>query len=184
MIDLRQTTQYTKYMQGLGWIVFGKPGNFAYIKKLPFVGHFIKFQRPSSADSSFIKQLIIKYKPFQVVVEPSNKYQVSIVKNLGFKQSKSYFVPSKTIQVDLTKSENQLMNEMHYKTRYNIKKAMISKLEALNSKDIESFASFWQKCALLQRGMYLSQKHEILGIFKSFGGNAHIITVKKNGAIL
>ena len=71
---------------------------------------------------------------------------------------------------------------MHYKTRYNIKSGKRLKVKVhsvsgngKSSKDIETFASFWQECALKQRGMFLGQKKEIIELYKAFGGKAHLI---------
>jgi len=187
MLDLRQTSEYAKYMQSLGWAVDGKTGSFAYIRKFPIVGNFIKLQRPQRVNNKIIERLIEKHKPFQFVIEPrsaSPQGKPNILSDLGFRQSKSYFVPSKTIQIDLTNSEKRLLSKMHYKTRYNIKKALSNKLQAVSSKDIREFADFWQKCALTQRGTYLSQKNEIGKIYKAFDKNAHLVLVKKNNELL
>ena len=54
------------------------------------------------------------------------------------------------------------------------------KFQISNSNDIESFADFWQECALKQRGMFLNQKKEIIEIYKAFGKNAYVISVMKH----
>lgn len=179
MLDLRQSPKYAKYMEGIGWRVEKINGVFAYIRKIPIVGNVIKIQRPEKIEKNKVRNLVQKYRPFQIFIEPINQDQVSSVKRLGFKASKSYFVPSKTIHIDLTKSENLLLKEMHYKTRYNIKKINHQLLTINYSSDIKSFADFWQKCALKQRGMFLSQKNEIIKIFDAFAKNAQIVFVQK-----
>jgi lipid II:glycine glycyltransferase (peptidoglycan interpeptide bridge formation enzyme) len=171
-------------MQSLGWNVEGQTGNFAYVKRFPIIGNFIKLQRPTNLSSQQIDKLIKKYKPFQFIIEPAKSDQQLLVKKHGFKQSRSYFVPSRTIRIDLTKSEKKLLYAMHYKTRYNIKKALHNGLHTKISKDINAYAQFWQRCALTQRGMYLSQKNEIIQIFNEFGKNAHLIYVTKNSILL
>lgn len=184
MPDLRQTSAYAKYMHSLGWTVEGKPGNLAYIRKFPLIGNFIKMQRPVRLNHQLIDSLIGKFKPFQFIVEPTNALQQSILTKHRFRQSKTYFVPSKTIHIDLTSPETELLKKMHYKTRYNIKQTIRNKLRTVNSTDIAYFADFWQKCAFAQRGMYLSQKKEIENIFSAFGKNARIILVKKDNIVL
>jgi len=177
MKDLRQTEQYAKFMESIGWIVERKNGVNYFIKKFPLFGSFIKIQRPDKIDLSFIRDLVHRYRAFQTVIEPKNQNQVSSIKNQGFRQSKTPFVPAKTIHVNLTKSEKLLLSGMHYKTRYNIKKPNHQSLTITHSKDIISFADFWQECAKTQRGMFLSQKNEIVNLYKAFEKKADIIIV-------
>jgi len=180
MLDLRQTSEYAKYMKAIGWIVDGKLGSFAYIKKFPIIGSFIKIQRPEIISDKAIMRLSKKYRAFQIVIEPKSTVHGSLLTEHGFHQSRSYFVPSKTIHIDLTSSERRLLTDMHYKTRYNIKKAMSNKLQVTSSKDIDGFANFWQKCAREQRGMFLSMKKEMTGLYNAFRKNAYIITVSRH----
>ncbi len=184
MLDLRQTSNYSKYMSSLEWKIEKINGVYAYIRKIPILGNIIKIQRPEKISYQMIKQLIDQFKPFQIIIEPKYSSQISLLTSHNFRLSKSYFVPSKTIQIDLAKSEKQLLSEMHQKTRYNVKKNTNYKLQITNSKDIVYFADFWQECALKQRGMFLSQKKEIVDIYNAFGKDAHIVSVKKDNEIL
>lgn len=180
MRDLRQTPEYANYMRSIGWSIEKLGKDFAYIRKFPLIGSFIKIQRPRQFNNTTTEVLSKKYRAFQIIIEPSNKNHELSIKISGFKQMRSYFIPPKTIHIDLTKSEKKLLQEMHYKTRYNIKKAGDYNLKLTISKDISAFASFWQECARKQRGMFLSQKREIVEIYKAFKDNAKIVTVKKD----
>lgn len=177
MIDLRQTSKYAKFMESIGWRGERKNGVNYFINKFPLVGSFIKIQRPEKINFKHINRLAKKYRAFQVVIEPKNTSHRSLVISHRFHQSKIPFIPAKTIYIDLTKSEQQLLKEMHHKTRYNIKLSKRLKLKVKNSKDINQFAEFWQECAKKQRGMFLSQKKEIIQLYKTFNKNADIITV-------
>lgn len=182
MVDLRQTLEYAKYMESIGWIVERIDNTNYFIKKIPLIGSLLKFQRPEKLVKKEIhtaKKLSEKHRSFQIIIEPKNSLQEKIILKDGFKKSKSYFVPSKTILIDLTKSEKTLLSEMHHKTRYNIGKAKRNKLQLTESKNINKFAEFWQKCAKTQRGMFLSQIDEINEIYKAFGKNARLILLKK-----
>jgi lipid II:glycine glycyltransferase (peptidoglycan interpeptide bridge formation enzyme) len=184
MIDLRQTSEYARYMKSIGWTVEKINLTYAFIRKFPFLGNFIKIQHPEKLNSKHIHELIHEYKPFQIIIEPKSNLQVSDIKHMGFKQSKTYFVPSKTIQINLGKSEKQLLKDMHHKTRYNVKKTIRDKLKVISTKNINQFANFWQDCALKQRGMFIPQKKEIVEIYKAFGKNAHLLLVMKSQKIL
>jgi lipid II:glycine glycyltransferase (peptidoglycan interpeptide bridge formation enzyme) len=51
--------------------------------------------------------------------------------------------PSKTLILDLTKSEEELLKEMHQKTRYNIKLSEKKKVKVVEA-GLERFDDFWQ----------------------------------------
>lgn len=177
MRDIRQTKEYANFMRNIGWVVERKSGVNYFIKKLPLIGSFIKTQRPEKIDFNQINRIAKKYRAFQIVIEPKNTSDKLQVTGNKFKLSNSPYLPSKTIHINLTKSEKQLLKEMHHKTRYNIRKIKNYKLKIINSKDIQSFADFWQECSLKQRGMFLSQKKEIVELYKAFDKNAYLILV-------
>lgn len=91
----------------------------------------------------------IKVKAFLVKIEPNVlKYDKKIKHKLlkmGFVKDKSPMLPTKTIWLDLRKSQERLLREMHYKTRYNIKKhqqkVKIIKGSKVNNKQLKKFLS-------------------------------------------
>ncbi len=121
MLDLRQTPQYTKYMEYIGWIVERIDGVNYFIKKFPLIGSVMKIQRPEKIDFNQINKIAKQYHSFQIVIEPLNINHQSLTIKNGYKQSKSPFVPAITIHIDLTKLEKELLREMHYKTPVRVK---------------------------------------------------------------
>lgn len=184
MTDLRQGTEYATYMKGLGWIVERIGGVSYFIRKIPIVGSVLKIQRPQSIQYDTIELLSKKYRVFQIILEPKKVVDQKSLAARGYHQSINYFAPSKTLRINLEKTVKKLLSEMHYKTRYNIKKGGQKGLVVKKSNDILMFADFWQRCANDQRDMYLSQKREIVGIYKAFGQNSYITTVTKNRALV
>lgn len=174
--DLRQNKNYPSYMQDLGWGTDEYKGVHIYFKKILF-WRFVKVQRPNNLIvKEFNSYLLRKYRHSTLYVEPASVKQYEEFVNSKFKKYKSPFLPSKTIQIDLGKSEDQLLKEMHYKTRYNIIHNLKlnnqnSKLRIQTTNNIEEFAEFWQRCAG-QRGMFLSQKKEIRAIYNAFSKDA------------
>ena len=55
-------------------------------------------------------------------IEPQEKIDESLLKKSGFIKGKD-IQPRKTLMLDITKTEEELLNQMHYKTRYNIRLA-------------------------------------------------------------
>ena len=70
MKDIRQTQQYSNYLQKNGWIIENNKGNYIFIRKIPIIGSIIKIQRPEFIDYKKIKELENKYKAFQIIIEP------------------------------------------------------------------------------------------------------------------
>lgn len=182
MIDLRQTPEYAKYMESLGWeVVRFQVLGYRYqvfVRKIPFLGKIAKLQRPERQVNIKVIQNFIKNHNVSVMyVEPQIPLAYSI--SPTFSLSKTAFLPSKTILVDLKKSEERLLKEMKPKTRYNIKIAKKNGVVVKKSQDIESFVKLWHSQAL-KRGMFLSQKKEIEGLFKFFDKRALLLLAFSN----
>lgn len=184
MIDLRQTENYSKYIKAIGWMVEKRGGIYYFIRKISFIGSVIKIQRPEEIRYKDIRILGAKYKAIQIIMEPKNKDQELRIKNKGFKLSRSPYLPTKTLQIDLTHSISKLLKDLHPKTRYNMGKAKRNNVQILKSNEIHIFANFWQERALKERGMLLSQKNLIKSIYKAFGKNVQLYLAKLDNNIL
>src|SRR3989344_1660001 len=147
MLDLRQTPEYVKYANLIGWKTERIHGVNYFIKKFPIIGSFIKIQRPKKIDFNQINRVAKRNRAFQITIEPKDFTYNTRLTTRDFKQNKSPFLPSKTIHIDLTKTEKQLLSQLHPKTRYNIKIAKRNKLKIIRSNDTELFANFWQECS-------------------------------------
>lgn len=176
-MDLRQTPQYAKYLKDLKWIVEEKDGVYYFIKKIPVLGSVIKIQRPKTVNLNFIDELAKKHRAFQIIIEPIQTSNFQLLTSNSYKLAKSSYLPTKTTVIDLKLSEEEMLKRMHYKTRYNIKKAKNLKLRVQKSNDINLFADFWQNCALKQRGMYIPQKKEIHAMYKAFKNKCSLVFV-------
>lgn len=98
--DLRQTKEYAKYLELIGWKVEKVP-DWLYIKKIPLLPwSMAKLQRAKNVDWKLVERVRKKYRIIKLITEE--------------------MVAKKTIWVDLRKSEKQLLAEMRSKTRYNI----------------------------------------------------------------
>lgn len=171
LIDLRQTKEYANYVRSLGWEVDEFQSTYIYVKRFLF-WKFVKVQRPHDLSvHGFNKYLLKKFRFSTVYLESGSQFQYEEFLKLGFKKYNSPYLPSKTIQIDLTKTEAQLLSQMHYKTRYNIKK--MEDIGVTKTEDIEKFADFWQRCAK-DRGMFLDQRREIALLYKAFEQSSDI----------
>lgn len=179
MIDIRQTQRYASYLNKLGWTVERKAGVNYFIKKLPFIGSIIKVQRPEEIKINIIKNLAKKYHARKIVIEPKTKIDKNYLKRVGYKLSKSPFLPTKTLQLDLSKSREQLLKLFKKDARRAVKKT-----EGLIPKrniKLESFRKKWKHSVGLKR--YVPPTSHLKALKKSFKEDCLFLTIENSGAI-
>lgn len=172
MTDLRQTPEYAQYMKSLGWQAVSLDNNLVYLKNIPLIGKIAKLQRPKSEIiESSLTTFIDQNKVSVFYIEPNTG---NGFKNLNFKTSKSCFLPSKTIHMDLKLSEQEILKQIKKKTRYSVRLAQKQNLCVTKSQDVALFIKMWEISAR-KRGMWLPQKKEILSLWNAFKDNTHCL---------
>ena len=205
MKDFRQSAQHVNYLKETGWLVEKLGGSFVFIRRLPLIPvSVLKIQRPEKLpDFSKIDQLARKHRAISVTIEPTNRNQVPMksrippalprvlgttgigevgrlkIRNYGYKLSKSPYLPTKTIQLDLAQSQESLLAQMKKDARYSLRKigCRSNCFEAKNEKEIERFYRAWRR-AVGWRKLIPSLKN-IKILKKSFGQNAFFLAFKK-----
>lgn len=180
MIDLRQTEKYASYMRNLGWKVERIQNINYFIRPFFIFGSFMKVQRPQKIDIKIIVQLQKKHRVFNIIIEPKHEKDILHITGYGLRSSSPY-LPSKTIHIDLTKSETQLLKEMRHKTRYNIKQAQKKGVEVKVSKDIKLFSDMWKHAKFSRRIMGTK---DITELYKAFGKDAYLLLAYKESELL
>jgi lipid II:glycine glycyltransferase (peptidoglycan interpeptide bridge formation enzyme) len=154
MKDLRQSPEFAHFMEKIGWTVKKEKGIQIYIRHLPILGNFIKIQRPEvKISTGELENLAKKYKAFAIQLNYS---------------------PTKTLRLDLKKSEKEILKQMKKDCRYEIRKAEREKILVKQSLDIESFIKIWHENAF-KRGFWIPFDKEIRSIYHSFGRNAYLL---------
>lgn len=179
MKDIRQSQKYADYLSQTGWEVERFKGVNHFIKKIPLFGSFIKIQRPEKLRAADIKIIIKKYRGFQVVIEPTNEKDEKLIIKQGFRQSRSPFLPSRTICIDLRKSKEELLLGFKKDCRGAIRKNEKTKFEKIQS--IKKFRDCWKKSVGLKR--YVPSLSQLLVLKKSFGEDALFLNKNDSGAI-
>jgi lipid II:glycine glycyltransferase (peptidoglycan interpeptide bridge formation enzyme) len=83
---------------------------------------------------------------FEPMIEIGNrKLKIGNLQELGFLRSSKSLQPQKTIVLDLAKNEEELLSDMHQKTRYNIRLAKKRGIKISEEKNKgEYFEKFWK----------------------------------------
>ena len=96
---------------------------------------------------NYLKNLAREQKSFYIKIEPLDDKVIEVLHEYGFRKSKKEIQPSRTVIMDLDKSEEELLAAMHHKTRYNIKVAEKNSLTFKAEKDLDAFWKLLQQTA-------------------------------------
>lgn len=114
-MEIQQSPQYAAYIKALGWNVVKIKTQFAYIKPLPFVGGLCKLQRIKTLpEISVLLTLCKHYHIRRLAVEPDCSVSQGAFTAWAtrakpyIRLNTDYFLPTKTIRIDLTASEQVL----------------------------------------------------------------------------
>jgi len=185
MNNIRQTKNYAAYLTQIGWKVERIKNTNYFLKKIPIVGYILKVQRPKKIDFTQITTLTKKYKLFQVIIEPELTPSLRSMTFFphtqllahGYKLSKSPYLPSKTIFLDLKKPWTKLLKDMKKDARLAIKNYDEDKNPIVSIKDVNAFYYAWKKTVGLKR--YVTPLKHLLTLRKSFKKNC-IFLVAQN----
>src|SRR3989344_6059735 len=99
----------------------------------------------------YLKELSKESKSVFVKMEPLSDIVVESMFKRGMKKSKKQIQPSKTVIINLNLPEEDILERMHHKTRYNIRLAEKKNLRLEESTDIETFWGLLQRTARKDR---------------------------------
>jgi len=168
MSDIRQSLEFSKYLEKLDWqthelrikttassVSREDQELRIYVRKIPILGNFVKIHHPPVAlTNDDLKELAKKYKAFSVQIT---------------------FSPSKTLVLDLKPSLEKIFDGFSKDTRYEIRKAQENKIPVKLSDDISSFAKMWTETAL-RRHFWIPFEKEIKALYESFGSKAFLLS--------
>src|SRR3989338_9654664 len=121
-------------------IPFGK--NYLYVPHGPEISFGeIQSGLKNEIDNflKYLKDLGKENKSIFVKMEPLDDVVMEVIYRKGLKHSKKSIQPTRTVLVDLNLPEEELLDRMHHKTRYNIRLAEKHGLQAEDSNDVETF---------------------------------------------
>jgi lipid II:glycine glycyltransferase (peptidoglycan interpeptide bridge formation enzyme) len=173
MVDIRQSIQYANYLKREGWIIERIDRVNYFIRKFPILGSFMKVQRPEKINFNTIDILCRKYRVFQVVLEPNlsisggfSAIHKSIIDD-GYKLSKSPYLPSKTLQLDLSLPMNRLIDSMKKDARQAIRRGDTKLIHEYSSpNEIKKWREGWKASVNYKR--YVPGETQLINLKKSF----------------
>jgi lipid II:glycine glycyltransferase (peptidoglycan interpeptide bridge formation enzyme) len=185
MTDLRQTIQYANYLESLGWTVERIEENNYFIRKLPLIGSILKIQRLKKINFDTIDKICRKYRVFQVILEPnlavadSVTFEHTSLLHHGFKLSKSPYLPSKTLQINLTQSKEKIYAHFSKDCKYNIKRGDNVRVKEYSTpKEIGRWHEAWKKSVKFTR--YVPPADQLINLRKSFPDNYSLFLASHN----
>jgi lipid II:glycine glycyltransferase (peptidoglycan interpeptide bridge formation enzyme) len=184
--DVRQSINYSKYLKSQGWVVERVKNTNYFIKKIPLLGSVLKIQRPINLDFETIKKLESKYRVFQTIIEPDLTSVVNSFSNIhnlllsnDYKLSKSPYLPSKTLHLDLTSPEKEIYNNFTKDCKYSIRKGEGLKITNYSTlEELEIFHNAWRSSVNFKR--FVPSLTSLINLKKSFPNNHSIFLTSHN----
>lgn len=188
-MDVRQSPLWAEYLNELGWTVVKIDSNYAYLKKIPFVGKLIKIPRADPfIDLSKIdklakteKALFVKLEP---LIETKDPTSIGVKRQLvkgGFREDKWTLAPSKTIVIDLSKKSDDLLKWLEKDTRYSLRMAERNGVLVKETNDLDNFRKMYKDTAR-RKGFWVAEK-ELTTVWQVFTAKnaAKILTAYSEG---
>lgn len=187
MIDIRQSSQYADYLSSLGWTVERIDEVNYFIRKLPLIGSILKIQRPKEINFGTIDKLCRKYHVFQIIIEPDLTPTASAIPGFnhnlllhnGFKLSKSPYLPSETLQIDLTQTKDKIYANFTKDCKYSIRMGENVKVKQYSTPDeITKWREAWRNSVKFTR--YVPPLQQLLNLRKSFPSDCSLFLASHN----
>jgi len=189
-----QTKAWADFRLEWGNEVLKTKYGYLTLHRIPFlnkkIGMFIRGPKPTKTMLAGLKKIAKKHNLIFIKLEPNVKKDSKLTKlliNSGATPGKTLFTPT-TFQIDLTKSEEELLKSFHPKTRYNIRYA--ERKEVIVKED-NSDSAFDRYIELMRetverQGFYAhSEKyHRLMWKHLKKAGIAHLLVAKHQGKIM
>lgn len=132
----------------------------------------------------YLKELAKKEKAIFIKAEPLNDNVAQFLAKNKFERSKKEIQPSRTVILDLTQTEDQILDKLHHKTRYNIKVAEKNGITVQGSTrqgstlPVDNLEDFWKLMKkTAKRDKFSSHPKEYYEkLLNFFSGNSQIST--------
>jgi lipid II:glycine glycyltransferase (peptidoglycan interpeptide bridge formation enzyme) len=152
------------------------------------LGSILKVQRPEEIRIDIIRKFARRYCTFQIIVEPRTEFDAKYLTSIGFKLSKGPYLPSKTLQIDLTQTQKDIFRHFKKDARYAIKKVydpgcnrrgsdLVTKVYSTPD-EIIKWRDAWKNSVKFDR--YVPPVDQLLNLRKSFPGSYSLFLASHN----
>ena len=178
-MDIRQTPEYAKYLNFLGWKTAKVNDGQIFIKRFPLIGSIIKVQRiHPPIPFGEIEKIAKENRTFLIQIDQELEQSGRVEewksrktepwKEYGYKINKTPYFPTKTIHIDLTQSEQNIFNSFSEAKRRAVRRAQKNNIIIKEAQDYQEFLwlkkrSLWEKPVIP-----IATGHEIGNLYKAF----------------
>lgn len=187
IIDIRQSPEWLLYLEFLGWKKFTTSLGINGALKVSNLGRVIKVQRPkniTSQDIAQIEEIAQKRRISFIKIEPSLTQNLQILESAGYFPNGSPLCPPSTIFIDLTKTSQELWEDLSQSCKYSIKRAQRegAKVDFFISPSEENIAKFYKihSATGKQKGFYVQSLADIQKKVDLFKEKAILATVSSS----
>ncbi len=170
MHNFLQSKKWEELQKAVGRKVWRIGETLVIQHDLPFKKNYLYSPRgPIGLMDEFlnkVKEIAQKEKSIFLKIEPDLNFNQNIS---NFEKSDKEIQPSKTIVLNISKSEDELLGQMHSKTRYNIRLAQKKGIEIEESQNIDSFIKLLKETARRDK-FYLHPDDYYRKIFQNLNG--------------
>lgn len=145
-MEIQQSSAYAQYIRSLGWIVERVDGVFVYIKPFPLIGGLAKIQRGKTLPSpQALVPVLRSHGVRKLAVEPDASVKQPVFDawirtvRTFVAINTDYFLPTKTIRVNLSPSEESLFKTLSEAKRRAVRRAEKNHIRVYASADIDAF---------------------------------------------
>ena len=151
-MELRQSVEWGKYLESLGWQTEVIDGCALRVKKLGFLGCIIKIQRPDLLPLEKIEAFAKKSRALFVKIEPRDDPQAKSLITNHYSLDSWPLTPARTVFLDLTETGDGLLKSFSKDARRSIKKSenptlnyRVVELAERQDDSIKQFYSIWKQ---------------------------------------
>lgn len=186
-MDVRQSKFWQIYLEKLGWKIIEVGETRVYVRKIIF-GSVIKIPRVDPPiDFGGIERIAKKEKAFFVKIEPrvssKDKSLRKTLESKGFKEDSWSLQPTKTIEINLIPTEDELLKNIEKDTRYSIRRSQREGVKVEKSQDIDAFVKLHIQTSRRQK--FWVSTRDSKSLWSSLPKeNRTILFAKKDGEIL
>jgi len=189
-MDIRQSPQYVKYMKLIGWETVKTKNGQIFVKKFPLIGSVIKVQRIKPPVPLLqIEKLAKKHRACLIEIDQEKLVtsdRESVIRNqrlvagnfkkYGYKINKRPYFPTKTIQIDLNRNEEEIFNSFSEAKRRAVRKAIKNGVTIKEDDDYKEFLWLKKKSLLEKFVLPIMAEKEVKNLWQAFfPKNAKII---------